>query len=236
MLRRRGWDVVYRDTFDYPQSISSILKIQDEERRASIMALLAPRIDELVAELGSGERRRRPCAAWARLLGWPFGWLYSIFGRRFLAMLYAADESCDGCGLCASRCPAGAIKMRGRGPGGPRPDWSYACEGCERCINLCPKRAIQTSILRIALVTAVCAAVELCPLKSALAALLGSALRAPPAPFLEAAWLVASVVLAFAVLRLSDIGLVALSRIRPLRPFLAFGWTKWTGRYRAPSR
>ena len=47
MLRRRGWDLAYRDTFDYPQSIASILKIQDEARRASIMAIVAPRIDEI---------------------------------------------------------------------------------------------------------------------------------------------------------------------------------------------
>jgi len=234
MLRRRGWDVVYRDTFDYPQSLSSIIKIQDEDRRASIMTLLAPRIDGLVADLASGKGRRRPCRAWAQLLGWPFGWLYSIFGRRFLAMLYAADGSCDGCGLCASRCPAGAIKMRGRGPGGPRPDWSYACEGCERCINLCPKRAIQTSLLRIAVVTALCVAVELYPLKPALAALLGSALRAPPAWAIESVWFIVSVVLVFAAVRITDLALVALSRIRSLRPALAFGWTKWTGRYRAP--
>jgi ferredoxin len=225
MLRRRGWDVAYRDTFDYPQSISSILKIQDEGRRASIMALVEPRIDELVAELSTGKRRRRPCRAWAQILGWPFGWLYSILGRRFLAMLYAADGSCDGCGLCASRCPARAIRMRGRVP-----DWSYACEGCERCINLCPKEAIQASFLRVAVVFAICAAVELCPLKPALAQSLAFA----PGWAFRAGWFVLSLVLSFAGLRLVDLGLVALARFQRLRPLLSFGWTKWTGRYRAP--
>jgi ferredoxin len=227
MLRRRGWDLVCRDTFDYPQSIASILKIQDEERKAAIMALVEPRIDELAARLASGERHRRPCRAWAHLVGWPFGWLYSIFGRRMLAMLYAPDASCDGCGLCAKRCPAGAIRMIGGVP-----DWSYACEGCERCINICPKRAIQTSLFRIGIVAAIFAAADLCPLKGALAA----ALAALPTWCFEAIWFAASVVLGFAALRLADLALAIVSRIRPLRPVLAFGWTKWTGRYRAPRR
>ena len=88
--------------------------------------------------------------------------------------------------------------------------------------------------LRIAVVTALCVAVELYPLKPALAALLGSALRAPPAWAIESVWFIVSVVLVFAAVRITDLALVALSRIRSLRPALAFGWTKWTGRYRAP--
>jgi ferredoxin len=225
MLRRRGWEVVYRDSFDYPQSIASIIKIQDEDRKAAIMALAEPRIEELAGKLASGEALRRPCRAWAQLVGWSFGWLYSIFGRRFLAMLYAADSSCDGCGLCARRCPAGAIRLRGRVP-----DWSYACEGCERCINACPKEAIQTSILRLAAFSAVFLAIELCPLKSDLNSFLGFL----PALCFEPFWFVASAVLGFAIMRLVDLLLVALGRFKALRNVLAFGWTKWTGRYRAP--
>jgi len=231
MLRRRGWDVACRDTFDYPQSIASILKIQDEERKAAIMALVEPRIDELAAHLASGERHRRPCKAWAHIVGWPFGWLYSILGRRMLAMLYAADGSCDGCGLCAKRCPAGAIRMIGGVP-----DWSYACEGCERCINICPKKAIQTSLVRIGIVAAVFAAADLCPLRPMLAEAFAAsaALSALPGWIFEALWFVLSVVLGFAALRLVDLLLAIISRPSGLRSVLAFGWTKWTGRYKAP--
>ncbi len=148
ILSRRGWEVVHRDTFDFPQSITNIISPQNEERRKAILAIAEPRIEGTARALAEGRFSKRRCGWTIHLLGWPFGWLYRIFGRRCLAMFFMPDERCDGCGLCAKRCPARAIHMIGG-----RPDWSYACEGCERCINACPKGAIQTSF---------CAASRLC--------------------------------------------------------------------------
>ena len=46
-------------------------------------------------------------------------------------------EGCTGCGLCASRCPAGNLLLvRGR----PVPQ--ARCMFCYRCVNLCPRQAI----------------------------------------------------------------------------------------------
>ena len=140
-------------------------------------------------------------------------------------MLFAADERCDGCALCAARCPAAAIRMR-RG----RPSWSYACEGCERCMNLCPRRAIQTSLLRVALVVGLSAAILVEP------AGLEGALPFLPARAVGALWAVSATLASFVLLRLIDLALVALARLRFLRPVLAFGWTRWTRRYPDPSR
>jgi ferredoxin len=234
ILRRLGWEVVYRDSLDYPQGIATLLPIQDEERQAAIMALAAPRIAAVAEDLAAGRIWKRPCRLWALLVGWPFGWLYRLIGRRAWGMLFAADGSCDGCGLCAARCPAGAIRMRGRAPA--LPDWSYACEGCERCINLCPKKAIQTSLLRLAIVVALCVLVKVDFLRPILAEALGSW----PATAFAALWasssFALSLILAFALLRLADLGLALLSRVPGLRPILAFGWTRWTRRYADPSR
>lgn len=233
ILRRLGWEVVYRDTFDYPQNITTVLSAQDEGRRAAIMAQVQPRIEAAADDLAAGHAKKRPCRAWALLVGWPFGALYRLIGRRVWGMLFAADERCDGCGLCAARCPAGAIKMRGGGPHGARPDWSYACE---RCMNLCPKKAIQTSYLRIGIIAALCIWINFEALKPAVGAFLGFL----PAAAFEAAWLVLAPVLAvvldLALLRLIDLGLAFLSRVPGLRPILAFGWTRWTRRYPDPSR
>jgi ferredoxin len=236
ILFRLGWDLVYRDTLEYPQSITTIVPIQNEGRRAAIMAQVEPRIVAIAEDLAAGRIKKRPCRLWAHIVGWPFGWLYRLVGRRAWGMLFAADENCDGCGLCAARCPAGAIRLRGKGPHGPRPGWSYTCEGCERCINICPKEAIQTSLLRVGIIVALCVATNLDPLKPILAGALGLA----PTFAFETAWTIAALLLAlvigFAALRLVDIGLVLLSRIPGLRPVLAFGWTRGKRRYPDPSK
>lgn len=51
---------------------------------------------------------------------------------------FHADSSCDGCGLCAHRCPAATISLREG-----RPVWGTACYQCLRCLNECPRQAIQ---------------------------------------------------------------------------------------------
>lgn len=227
---------MYRDTLDYPQSITTIIPIQDEERRAAIMALVEPRIAAIADDLAEGRVKKRPCRPWAMPAGRPFGWLYRLVGRRAWAMLFAADGNCDGCGLCAARCPALAIRMSGGGPGRAVPGWSYGCEGCERCINICPKRAIQTSLFRVLIIIGLCVGINLDFLKPAFSGLVGST-----AGFaVEAAWrglsAVLAIVLGLAALRLVDICLVRLSRLRGFRPILAFGWTRGARRYPGPAK
>lgn len=67
---------------------------------------------------------------------------YTFVGRFWLAKMYTAAATCDGCGLCADRCPMNALRMRRN-----RPFWTFHCESCMRCLNICPKRAIQVSHL-----------------------------------------------------------------------------------------
>ncbi len=55
-------------------------------------------------------------------------------------LIAEVDESrCDGCGLCASTCPYGAIRFEN---GVARID-EVACEGCGMCVPACPVGAIQ---------------------------------------------------------------------------------------------
>lgn len=48
----------------------------------------------------------------------------------------AAHEHCVHCGLCASRCPVGAID-----PSAPNQTRSDACISCMRCVMICPQQA-----------------------------------------------------------------------------------------------
>lgn len=78
----------------------------------------------------------------------PVSLAYLAFGRFLLTATYTADPSCDGCGLCASQCPVGAIRMVGK-----KPHWSIRCESCMRCLNICPEKAAHGSWLLMGLFT-----------------------------------------------------------------------------------
>ena len=71
----------------------------------------------------------------------PVSVMYMLFGRLILARSYFSDENCDGCTICAERCPVGAISMK-KG----KPYWSYRCESCMRCSNICPKKSVNSSV------------------------------------------------------------------------------------------
>ena len=61
---------------------------------------------------------------------------FNKFARN--AKHFFAEDSCNGCGLCAANCPAHAITLREG-----KPVWAAQCYQCLRCINECPRQAIQ---------------------------------------------------------------------------------------------
>ena len=77
---------------------------------------------------------------WGILLSW-ISVAYLFLGRFFLAKLFFANNSCNGCGLCERHCPTASIDMLGVKD--PRPYWSFTCESCMRCMAYCPANAIE---------------------------------------------------------------------------------------------
>lgn len=63
-------------------------------------------------------------------------WGFNRFARS--AKAFRVNNSCNGCRLCAQRCPDQAITIVNS-----KPVWADRCFKCTRCINECPKEAIQ---------------------------------------------------------------------------------------------
>ena len=61
---------------------------------------------------------------------------FNRFARS--AKPFFAQDSCNGCGLCARNCPAHAITLQEG-----KSIWAAQCYQCMRCINECPQQAIQ---------------------------------------------------------------------------------------------
>jgi len=149
ILRSRGYDVFYTNSVGYSVNWTSLLNTptpEDNEANrkkgdAEAMAIA----DRIIAGEGKIRKPRLVYDVGSRA----FGTIFSLFGRQSIGLMYAADDRCNGCGLCSRSCPAGAITLANG-----KPEWNLRCEGCQRCINACPRTAIQTSLVKLLIVLA----------------------------------------------------------------------------------
>ena len=144
-LTLQGYSIRGLLSIDMPSNWLSLHPGLRPQNAEAIVNRAKPKLDRFMETLLSGRRSLITLnnvyeITWAVLLSWISG-LYLIIGRFFLAKLFFANRHCDGCGICKSNCPAGAIRMWGRKK--PRPFWTYHCESCMRCMAFCKKRAIE---------------------------------------------------------------------------------------------
>lgn len=141
----RGYRIRGFIGIDMPSNWMSLHSGQRMETRRLISDRARARVRRFSASISTGKPWRytfdnlREFLSGAALL--PVSFLYLLMGRFFLAKLFFANNNCNGCGLCAARCPMKAITMRGAKH--PRPYWTFSCESCMRCMGYCPQNAVE---------------------------------------------------------------------------------------------
>jgi ferredoxin len=232
ILKRRGYRVASTTFISYPSNWVQVSDPPSGDKRDELLAAGDEEARKLAAAAIAGVSELYRCGAFNRLWSSALNFLFRNIGRRFLGKFFAADDSCTGCGLCASSCPVRAIAMRGG-----RPAWKASCEDCNRCINICPASAIQLSAAKAVLYLGL----SFAAMGAAIAA--GGGILASLLPGIGPAAR-AGLILTFVLVLTPPVvalilgpidALVGLAgRVRPLGRLISRGYTSKFGRYKEP--
>ena len=142
-LRRRGADL--DAGFAVKAGRSSLMRlnaldhivIKLDRHRLRIQTAEA-RMPEMVAKIEKLSGHKPETSSWtANLLGSMFHGL-AVNTFRSIDNNFMVEDSCQGCGLCASLCPRSNIVIENH-----RPVFLHNCELCHACIQGCPGFAIR---------------------------------------------------------------------------------------------
>ena len=138
LLHERGVETTAQYGVQMPDTWTLMFDLSDTEKVAAINARADEQIDEcaqMIANRAMGNHVRRAVPMFAAKLYYRFG----LPACQDTSKFSVDANACVGCGLCAKRCPADAIKMHDGVPTWNKPE----CAACLRCLHSCPKGAIQ---------------------------------------------------------------------------------------------
>jgi len=162
MLSRRGCSVFLTSRAGYGNNWRQMMNPPGPEKLPGMTAEGDQAVLSFSGKLIGNETGHYQVSRFSTLWSGLTAALFTLIGRRMLALYFTADEDCTSCGLCARSCPVQAIRMVPAASSFPAhqnlhepgeeyfvPEWKQKCESCNRCINICPVGAINTSIGRM---------------------------------------------------------------------------------------
>jgi len=229
MLLCKGYRVVGINGFGMAQNWTTLIPPYRASLEQRINEEIHEKTESFLTELFNGKRvYRRIVDLVVTLLIFPLPLLFLLLGHRFLAKTMFAGSRCNGCGLCAERCPRKAIRMYGANQ--KRPFWTFSCEQCMRCAGYCPQKAVESNTLAYATFIALFSAL---PVEALLLQWFRQTFSAS-VPFVWAVliWLVANTALLLLGAAVSD-GLYLLGRIPAVNRFYTFiSFSRFWRKYR----
>lgn len=138
LLKRGGVKVDAQYSVRMVDVWTPMFDLSDKAHTRAITERSLPRIDEVARQILERQRGNR-CS---RQLLWPVAKVvYKEYEKaRLTSHFRVIPDRCMGCGLCARRCPVGAIALDDQ----RHPVWtSKRCYMCLRCLHHCPGFAIQ---------------------------------------------------------------------------------------------
>ena len=143
--RSNGFHVIAGHSLHTPENFPPMIKrgqdfrdAPNDEELAAFEAFVA-QLDGLAHALAAGETVPARKIGISRFI--PA--LPRSYARRSMGEKHLDTDACTACGICADRCPYGAITLA------PKPIFDQEkCYGCWACYNHCPTHAIFTQHIR----------------------------------------------------------------------------------------
>lgn len=130
--------VIYAEHFNMPNNISNFALFPvTEKERLRKKAKADAKMARVCRDIKNGVVFLRGWSRASQLLGYLQNTFWPGVERK-KASSFRAGDSCNGCGLCAKKCPASNLVQQE-----PRkkPIQQNCCILCYRCVNLCPQKA-----------------------------------------------------------------------------------------------